>query len=95
MKGILGFFQRKGPVKKGEEGGEEGDATKVRRARQLVVLERRANNVKGFKDFHLKPRPESGLDCLACAEFALVGSTWTIVLGARAVGVSALVDCAR
>ena len=91
VKGILGFFQRKGPAKKGEEGGEEGDATKVRRARQLVVLERRGNNV----GFYLKPRLESGLEWLICAEFALVDSTWTIVLGARAVGVSALVDCAR
>ena len=38
VKGIFGFFRRKGPEKKGEGGGEEGDATKVRRARQLVVL---------------------------------------------------------
>jgi len=30
----------------------------------------RGNNLKGFKDFYLKPGPESGLDYLICAEFA-------------------------
>ena len=28
------------------------------------------NKLKGFKDFYLKAKPESGLDCLMCAEFA-------------------------
>ena len=29
--------------------------------------ERTGNNLQSFKDFNLKSRPESGLDCLACA----------------------------
>jgi len=31
--------------------------------------QRRGNSLQGFKDFYLKARPESGLDCLTCAIF--------------------------
>ena len=45
-----------------------------RRALRGAAVERERNNLKGFKDFCQKPwlksRPESGLDCLMCAEFA-------------------------
>ena len=37
-----------------------------------AAAERRGKNINGFKDFYLKPRPESGLDCLACAASAIV-----------------------
>jgi len=41
------------------------------------AAERKGNNLNDFNDFHLKkwlkPRPESGLDCLDCAEFAVAG----------------------
>ena len=34
------------------------------------VSERSGNNLLGSKYLNLKARPESGLDCLLCAEFA-------------------------
>ena len=36
----------------------------------VTVLGRRRINLKGLKDFHLKPGPKSGPGCLICAEFA-------------------------
>ena len=37
---------------------------------QQPIFVRRGINLKGFKDFCLKPKPECALDCHRCAKFA-------------------------
>ena len=43
-----------------------GPARIAVRGAEESSFERRRNNLNGFQDFSLKPRPESGLDCLIC-----------------------------
>ena len=33
------------------------------------AAEQRGDILQRFRDLHMKPRPESGLDCLVCAMF--------------------------
>ena len=40
-----------------------------------TVCERKGNDLKRCKEFTVKPRSKSGLDCLTCAQFALQQSS--------------------
>ena len=37
----------------------------------LAAAERKGNDLKSLKGFYLKATPESGFECLGCAEFTL------------------------
>ena len=60
----------------GAYASEFGETEEILKTREAVdkfaaeVIERRGKNLRKIGTLTQKPRPESGLDCLACSDFA-------------------------